>query len=316
MNITGKTLWREGGNLAREILVLTYDLFKLMIPVILLVKLVEELGGIEYISAALGPLMGLVGLPAEMGLVWATTMIVNIYGGMVLFATMAPADPLSTAQVTVLGAMMLVAHSLPIEGRIAQKAGVSLLYTTLLRFLAALLLGFILHQIYSSGNYLAQDNIALWKPEPVSDDSLLAWGIGQVKTLAQIFGIIAVLVVFLKFLKKSGIERLFAWLLRPVLRFLGLGERTTSITIIGMTLGLTYGGGLLINEARKGHLSRREVFGSLTLLAICHSMIEDTLLILLLGADLTGILYGRVLFSLVLVAIIMHSLAFWRPVRE
>ena len=295
-------------NLAKEIVGLTYDLFKLMIPVIILVKVIEELGGIDYISAALGPVMDLVGLPASMGLVWATTMIVNIYGGMIIFVTMPLDEPMSVAQVTVLGTMMLVAHSLPIEGRIAQKAGVSLMYTLALRIFGALVLGIILHQIYSYGDYLSQANEALWQPTANTDDSLEAWIIGQLITLAQIFVIIAILVVFLKLLKWSGIENLFARALQPVLRFLGLGKRTTSITIIGMTLGLTYGGGLLINEAKKGDISKRDIFGSLSLLAVCHSLIEDTLLIVLIGGDLTGILYARLIFSALLIAVIMRLL--------
>ncbi len=294
--------------LVKEIIGISYDLFKLMIPVIILVKMIQELGGIEYISAALGPVMDLVGLPASMGLVWATTMIVNMYGGMIIFVTMPQAETLSVAQVTVLGTMMLMAHSLPIEGRISQKAGIGFLYTLALRIGGALVLGFILHQIYSSGNYLSQTNQALWKPAPVLDDSLQAWGIAQLVTLFQVFVIIAILVVFLRVLKWSGIEKLFARALQPVLRLLGLGKRTTSITIIGMTLGLTYGGGLLINEAKKGDISKRDIFGSMSLLAVCHSLIEDTLLIVLIGGDLTGILYARMLFAVVLIAIIMRLL--------
>ena len=125
--------------------------------------------------------------------------------------------------------------------------------------------------------------------------------------LFQVFIIIAVLVVFLKILKSSGIEKLFAFILKPFLKILGLSEKTTSITIVGITLGLTYGGGLLINEANKGELSKMDVFGSISLLAIIHSLIEDTLLLMLLGADLSGILYARILFSIILIAIIVHS---------
>jgi hypothetical protein len=310
MQSMANRLGTELMQLSREIISLTFNLFKLMIPVILIVKFIEEMGGIAYISMVLGPLMDLVGLPAEMGLVWATTMVVNIFGGMILFVSMPTPEPLSVAQVTVLGSMMLVAHSLPIEGRIAQKAGVSIVYTTLLRFGGALLLGFILHKVYSSGDYLSQTNVALWSPQVVTDDSLAAWAIGQLQTLVQIFMIISVLVSFLKLLKLSGIEKLFAWVLQPLLWLLGLGQRTTSITIIGMTLGMTYGGGLLIAEAKKGDISGRDVFGSLTLLALCHSLIEDTLLLMLLGGDLSGLLYARVLFAAVMVAVITRSVSF------
>ena len=99
---------------------------------------------------------------------------------------------------------------------------------------------------------------------------------------------------------------MLATLLKPLLKVLGLSKESTSITIIGITLGLTYGGGLLINEAQNGKISKMDVFGSVSLLAICHSIIEDTLLIMLLGADITGALYLRVLLALLITMIIIR----------
>ncbi len=277
-----------------------------MIPIIIIVKIIEELGGIEFIGIVLAPIMEIVGLPASMGLVWATTLISNIYGGMIIYVTMAIEQPLTVAQVTVLGAMMLYAHALPIELRIAQKAGVRVLYLFLLRVVGALLLGFLLHQLYSLGGYLDTPSTALFKPEVSTDSSLMGWAILQVETLFKVFLVIIVLVIFLRLLKLSGIEKLMSWLLKPVLKVLGLSERTTSITIVGITLGIVYGGSLLINEAKSGRVTKMDVFGSLTLLALCHSIIEDTLLIMLLGADITGALYFRVLFALLLTAILVR----------
>jgi hypothetical protein len=141
-------LWLS--NLIKEIFSITFNLFKLMIPIIIVVKIIEELGGIKYIAMALEPLMDLVGLPASMGLVWATTMITNIYGGMIIFITSASHESLSIAQVTILGSMMLLAHALPIEVRIAQKAGVRVIFTLILRIGGALLLGYLLLKLYSS----------------------------------------------------------------------------------------------------------------------------------------------------------------------
>ncbi len=292
--------WRS---LAVDIFKITLDLYKIMIPVIIAVKIIEELGGIKYIAYALSPLMQLVGLPDSMGLVWATTLITNIYGGMIIFVSMAAQEPLTIAQVTVLGGMMLLAHNLPVEVRIAQKTGVRVAFNLLLRIGGALLFGFLLHLIYSSGNWLQETNVLLWKPDAITDPSLSAWGWMQLKTLAQVFVVIAVLVAFLKLLKTTGFERILIFLLSPILRLLGLGNKTASITIIGMNLGLTYGGGLLIAEAKKGELSQREVFGAISFIAICHSLIEDTLLVMLLGADISGALYLRLVFAFIVIGV-------------
>lgn len=117
--------------LFREIISVTLTLFKIMIPIILIIKVVEEMGGIIILSNVLSPLMETVGLPKEMGLVWATTLLTNIYGGLIVFIN--TDMPLSVAQVSILGSMMLLAHSLPIEAAIAKKAGVNLSITLLIR---------------------------------------------------------------------------------------------------------------------------------------------------------------------------------------
>ena len=293
-------------NLLNDIFNTTYNLFKIMIPIIIIVKIIEELGGIQYIALALEPFMSFVGLPSSVGLVWATTMITNIYGGMVIFMSSSASDSLSIAQVTILGSMMLMAHALPIEVRIAQKAGVRILFTLLLRIGSALLLGLLLHKLYSMSGSLTELNQPVWEPSLATDATLAGWVIEQLKMLFQVLLIISVLLVFLRLLKATGIEKIFIFVLKPLLKIMGLSERTTTITIVGVTLGLTYGGGLLINEAKKGDLSKMDIFGSLSLLALCHSLIEDTLLIMLLGADLSGILYARLIFSVILITLIIH----------
>ena len=60
-------------------------LLKIMVPALLIVKVLELIGAITWIAYLLSPLMSLVGLPDSMGIVWATTLLTNIYGGMVIF---------------------------------------------------------------------------------------------------------------------------------------------------------------------------------------------------------------------------------------
>ncbi|MEH6579993.1 MAG: hypothetical protein V7731_23305 [Amphritea sp.] len=294
-------------NLGREIYDVCYMLFKLMIPVIIIVKLLEEFGAIPVISAALEPLMQLVGLPDTMGLVVTTTMLTNIYGGMLIFFQTAGQESLTVAQITVLSSMLLIAHSLPIELRIVQQAGVRFLVALSIRLISALLLGMILHHVYSWGGWLQQPAELIWTPA-VTDNSLLSWTLAQLESFAMIILVISALLSLLRFLRWIHVERAMIWLLRPVLRLLGIGPQATSLTIIGVTLGLSFGGGLLIKEAQSGHISPRDCFSALCLLSLCHSMIEDTLLVLTMGADLSGVLWARLLFGLLFVAIMTRWL--------
>ena len=72
-------------------------LYKIMIPISIAVKLLQYFGLITYLGAALAPIMQLVGLPGTCGIVWATTMVTNIYGGMMAFYSLALSSTLSTA---------------------------------------------------------------------------------------------------------------------------------------------------------------------------------------------------------------------------
>ncbi|HIO91516.1 MAG TPA: hypothetical protein EYG68_01575 [Leucothrix mucor] len=290
--------------LFQEVLGVSFALFKIMIPVIIMVKILEELGVIEYLGIILEPLMSFVGLPESMGLVWATTLMTSIYGGMLIFVSQAPADPLTVAQVTVLGGMMLLAHGLPVEVSIAKKAGMSVWFSLLIRIGGGILYGWILFQIYSMGDWLQEPNQLMWQAEVSQDTSIISWGLTQLKSLLMIQLIIIVLLFFLKILKLIGVEKLLAIILSPVLKILGISKQATTITIVGITLGLAYGGGLLIKEAQKGELSKKDVFTAIALLALLHSLIEDTLLIVLLGADLSGVLWFRLIFSLVFIAML------------
>lgn len=294
-------------NLAREIYAVCLLLFKIMIPVLIVVKALEEMGAIPYISLALEPVMRLVGLPDSMGLVWTTTVLTNIYGGILIFFQLAPQENLTVAQVTVLSSMMLIAHSLPIELRIVQKAGMKIMVALLIRMLSALVLGALLHYSYLWGDWLQQPVVLSWQ-QPATDGSLLSWGINQLKSFAVIILVIATLMSLLRFLRWIHIERLMIWLLQPLLKLLGISTQASSLTIIGVTLGLSFGGGLLIREAQSGQISAKDCFSALCLLSLSHSMIEDTLLVMTLGADLSGVLWARLAFSFIFVAIMTRWL--------
>ncbi|MDN3611722.1 hypothetical protein ACODM8_13070 [Vibrio ostreicida] len=294
--------------LVKQIFEVTWTLYKIMIPVLIVMKFIDEVGGITLLSQWISPVMNVIGLPDEMGLVWATTLLTNMYAGLLIF--MSTSSELSVAQVSVLGSLMLLAHSLPIEVAVAKRAGVSILMTLLIRVGGGLLFAWILHLIYQSNGLLTAEAQILWSPEPQIEQTYLQWFSSQVKNLLMVFVIIALLLSSLTLLKLLGIEKLMAVALRPILSILGISREATNMTIVGITLGISFGGGLLINEAEKGHIPARDVFTAVMLLNLLHSLIEDTILILLIGADFITIFWGRILFAFAIVALMSLLLRF------
>ena len=296
----------------RDAVRVSLDLFKVMVPIIILVKALQHLGAVDYLAAPVEPLMELVGLPAGLGLAWATAMLSSIYSGLVVFQALAPSmGPLSQAQVTVFGVLLLIAHNLLVEGQVTRRCGVSFFGQNLLRVFGALACAWILHMILDGGGYLAGPAPMLLAPQP-QDASLAGWALGEVKNLGWIFLVILALMALMRVLNAVGATRVFEAVLEPFLRLMGIGRKAATVTVIGMTMGLAYGGGLIIHEAQSGKLSRRDIFASVSLMSLSHALIEDTLLLTLIGASPWGTMVARLLFSLAVIAVLARV----TPIRE
>jgi hypothetical protein len=299
-------------SLVKDALSVSYHLFKVMIPVLIVVKVLKELGLIRLLAVPLEPVMGLVGLPAEMGLVWATAMLNNIYSSIVVLLTLVDGAPLTTAQATVLGTMILVAHSLPVELKIAQKSGPRLLFQAAVRIGSALLIGWVLHLVYDGLELLEDPVNILLSPEAGASpagEPIAAWAVGQLQNLAAIFGIIVGLLLLMRILERFRVTEIMNRVLRPVLRLMGIGSKASTIAIIGVTLGISYGGGLIIQEARSGRIDKRDVFYALTLMGLAHSLFEDTMLMVMVGGHLSGLLWARAVSAVAAVTLLVRLTA-------
>ncbi|MBW2185209.1 MAG: hypothetical protein JRG71_02040 [Deltaproteobacteria bacterium] len=280
---------------------LYWQLIKIMVPVMILVRLCVEFGVIEVIGRVISPVMQLVGLPGEMGFVWVTAMVVNIYGGAAALITLLPQHPLTIAQATVLGSMILIAHSLPIEQRVAQKAGAGILFTTSLRIICALGYAMLLSVFYGGIEQFQQPAEVVFLSIHSAPQNWLPWALSSIKSLISIFWIILALLFGLKILDVLKITPLIAKGLSPFLRIMGIGEKATTMTMAGVLLGLSYGGALILKEARSGSLSDKDIFLSVSFMCLCHSLLEDTLFVMAFGGHYTGLLLGRLIFSLIVI---------------
>ncbi|MEE0982547.1 MAG: nucleoside recognition domain-containing protein, partial [Bacteroidales bacterium] len=213
--------------------------FKIMIPVSLIIKILEETGLMQYVGYALSPLMQPLGLPGEMGLVWAATMLSNIYGGLLSLSSLQPEGGMTVAQITTLSSLMLFAHTFLIEIPICVKAGCRFIPIFLIRFVSAYLFAFLTAQICMRFSLCDSPVSAIHFTETSS--SWVGWAIGEVKKYVSIALIVLSLVVLLELLERIGFLRLLEKVLSPVVGFIGISPKVIPITIIGMTLGLAYG---------------------------------------------------------------------------
>ena len=276
------------------------QLFKITVPAVIVTKLLEEFGMIGYLSQLVEPIMALMGLPGALGIVWATALITSPYSAIAVFASLAPTLLLSGAQVTILCSAMLIAHSLPVELSIAKKAGAGIVPMAALRLLSALCYGIILNLICRLTGFW-QEPVQMFFSGSPGEQDLSQWAISQIFNLGLIFFVIFCILTAMHLLRIIGFLRLLEVMLRPVLPLFGMTDRAAPVTVVGMILGLGYGGALIIRETTTGSMSRREIFNSLALMGLSHGLIEDTLVMMAIGGKLGGVLFGRVLFSLVVI---------------
>jgi hypothetical protein len=294
-------------NVLMDALIITITLLKIMIPISIIMKILSEFGLIKILGEILGPFMNIIGLPGEFGLVWTTTMFTNIYGGLIVFFNISSINTYTVAQVTVLSSMILLAHTLPIELRIVQKAGVKLWYIFLLRTGCAFFFALILNLIFNFFNLYQEPAVIIWNSS-LKNNSIYVWILSELKNYLMIFLIIFGLVILMKILRETRVIEKLNNILEPCLKFLGMSKNAAPVTIIGITLGLSYGGGLIINESKSKLLTKKDIFLSLSLMSLSHSLIEDTLLMLTISASIYVILFGRIFFTIFVIILIINIL--------
>jgi hypothetical protein len=287
----------------RETIEIYWILARIMVPITILTELLSRMGVIEVTAPTFAPIMDLVGLPPELGLAWLTGMLVGIWGAVPLVFTLVPASSLSVADITIFSALLLFAHGLPIEQKIIQKAGPEMAVTTLLRIAGGLLYAFLLHRLLATTGWLENPANPTWIPMNVSTD-WTGFFAGLLETMISMFVILVVLSWGLEILRYTGLLGLMMRVIAPMLRLAGIRGEAGRFTAVGLFLGISYGGGLLIREAQSGSVSPRQVFVSCVFMGFAHSVIEDTLVVMALGADIIGVLAGRLVFAVAATAAI------------
>ncbi len=280
------------------------NLFPTIICIVIILKILQELNLVRYVALPLEPLMGLMGLPAELGIVWAVAILNSVYPALVILPSVLLTIPaLTVEQATVLGVIILIAHSLILETRVAGQCGLSMRFQFFLRFFTAVIAGILLHWLCSFFNIWQEEaRILLLQPEAVT--TWTAWAINEIWNLLQIFVIVCAVMLFTRTINHFKISYYFGLLLAPIMRLVGISQAGTNVIVVGLSIGILYGGGIIIKESNDGTLSKADSFAAMSLMSIAHALIEDTLLLMLIGGSLWGLLVFRFVIAVLICIII------------
>ena len=128
-------------------------------------------------------------------------------------------------------------------------------------------------------------------------DFILQTALGLTRLALLVFVIIMPLMILLEISRYYGALKKLTGILSPLTSKLGYEVDSVYPLLAGIVFGISYGGGVLIGEAKKGNIVGRQAFLVALLLAMCHAVFEDTLLFVSQGAIWWIIIGARLILA-------------------
>lgn len=118
-------------------------LMRIMIPVYIFITVISHTPLLGLISEFSRPAMAWLGLPGEAVVVILLGNIINLYGAIGAISGL----ELTGREITILGGMLTISHSLPMETTIIKKSGVPVALLLAIRMGLSFVLGVVLNVI-------------------------------------------------------------------------------------------------------------------------------------------------------------------------
>lgn len=270
-------------------------LLKLTIPVSFAVFLLDFFGLLNVFAGWVAPVFKLIGLSGQASIILITSIFTNIYSVIAVMTTLG----IGYREGTILAVMCLISHALIVETAIQKKTGSAPWRIITIRltasFIAAWMLNLMLPGEMATGTGNIIESAREWMP------SLTDWAKAMAVTTLKIVVLVNLLLILQKILNEFG---LIQWILKPfipLLRIMGLPANTGFLWMVAYTLGLSYGGAIMISQSEEGKLSKEDADLLNHHIAISHSQLEDTLLFVAMGYHLAILVLPRMMLAIVYV---------------
>ena len=290
-------------------------MLRLTLCVSFVVFLLDYVQWLPVISKALHPLFAWIGLPGEASLAYVSGYFVNVYSAIAVAVTL----DLGPRAMTIMGVLVLCSHNMFVETGIQHRTGTPWWVMVIVRTLSGLLLAWCLHQVLppeSVGHGMEQIsasaatvNVVETAPAtPATAVASAAFGTEFLDWLKSALGLalkMIALIFGLNFLQRVlaefGVTQWLSRAFRPLMTLFGLPDRCSFLWIVANTLGLAYGGAVMLEEVERGGLSRHDINLLNLHIGVSHSNLEDLLLFSSIGAVGWILLLARWLMSIILV---------------
>jgi hypothetical protein len=205
--------------------------------------------------------------------------LTGIYGGIAAMAVL----PFTVPEMTLLANFLLISHNLIQEGVIQAQSGLNPVKATLFRIVAAVATVWAMTFFIETSPSVPAQAGALAASTQAFHSMVYDWAVSMLTLSVKIFFIIMAILTLLDIAKSMGWIMPVVKALSPFLRILGLSEKVGILWMTAVIFGLTYGGAVIVEEARQGHISKEELEELQLSIGINHSMVEDPFLFMAFG---------------------------------
>ncbi|MCM3672460.1 MULTISPECIES: nucleoside recognition domain-containing protein [Peribacillus] len=275
----------------------TWSLGKVIFPVTLIVTVLQYTPVLPFIINLIAPLMNLIGLPGDAAIPLVLGNFLNLYAAIAGILTL----DLTVKEVFIIAMMLSFSHNLLIESGVAMKTGVKLWIILTVRIGLALLSAVVINLVWQGGSEMAQ-GVAIGEVAEINGaGAILLHGVIQALSgIAQLAVIVIPLMVAVQIMKDLKWLEAFSKALAPFMKVLGMKPNASMPFVTGLTLGLAYGAGVMIQAAKEDNVSKKDMTIAFIFLVACHAVVEDTLIFIPLGIPVLPLLLIRVLTAIVL----------------
>lgn len=295
----------------RQGVIVSWMLGKIVFPVTIIVTILQYTPVLGWFIKLVSPVMQLIGLPGEAAMPLVLGNALNLYAGIGAIVSF----DFTVKEVFIMAMMLSFSHNLFIESSVAARVGVSWWLISGIRVALALVSAFVINLVWAGGGEPAQYGLI-----SSSDLELNGWleiSMHGLQTAAiavvQLALVIFPLMLVMQFLREMGWLHTLSKKFAPFTRFLGMKENTSFTLVTGLTIGLAFGAGVMIQAVQEDGVEKKDMMLALLFLVTCHAVVEDTVIFIPLGIPVWPLL----LIRFVMAVLLTITVAFiWRRIDK
>ncbi|MET3682951.1 hypothetical protein ABID56_001041 [Alkalibacillus flavidus] len=289
----------------------TWALSKIIFPITVIVMMLRYTPLFPMFMSWLEPVMKFLGLPGEAAVPLVLGNLLNLYAGIGAIVSF----DFTVKEVFILAIMLSFSHNLIIESAVASKVGVNFWIIVGVRVFLAVLSAVLISLFWQGGGEMAQYGlISNEGPAPSGwmEITMTAFETA-ILSIVQLAAIVIPLMIGIQWMRDTKWLDWMSRKLAPATRVIGVQPNASTTLVAGLTIGLAYGAGLMIQAVQEDGVSKKDMYLVLIFLVTCHAVVEDTLVFIPLGIPVWPLLLIRLTAAIALTALVAYI---WRRMEK